>query len=70
MREPLENRLHELKNEFETGQRMLAELDAKQSGLRTTLLKISGAIQELEVLLAEQTPLKELPEQVAAIKKR
>lgn len=58
MREQLKQRLTELKNEFETGQTMLAELQAKQAGLKETLLRISGAIQVLEEVLAvdEHTP--------------
>ncbi len=48
MREQLEKRLADLKAEFETGQKMLQDLDAKQHNLRETLLRISGAIQILE----------------------
>jgi predicted nuclease with TOPRIM domain len=53
MREQLERRLQELKSEFEAGQKMLAELEAKQMGLRETLFRISGAIQVLEEELGE-----------------
>lgn len=52
MRERLENRLQQLRSEFEAGQKMLAELEAKQVNLRETLLRISGAIQVLEEELA------------------
>lgn len=48
MREQLEQRLTQLKAEFEAGQKMLAELEAKQRTLRETMLRISGAIQVLE----------------------
>jgi predicted nuclease with TOPRIM domain len=48
MKEQLEKRLAELKSEFEAGQKMMAELESKQSNLRDTLLRISGAIQILE----------------------
>ena len=54
MRERLEQRLKELKAEFESGQKMLAELEAKQANLRESLLRISGAIQVLEEMLAQQ----------------
>lgn len=53
MKQQLEQRLQSLKAEFESGQKMLAELEAKQTNLRETLLRISGAIQVLEELLAE-----------------
>jgi hypothetical protein len=50
MQEQLERRLQELKTEFEAGQKMLADLEARQAQLRETLLRISGAIQVLEEL--------------------
>jgi predicted nuclease with TOPRIM domain len=48
MKQQLEQRLNELKAEFESGQRALAELEAKQANMRDSLLRISGAIQVLE----------------------
>ena len=54
MKERLEQRLATLKTEFETGQRMLAELDAKQANLKESMLRISGAIQVLEEEIAEE----------------
>jgi predicted nuclease with TOPRIM domain len=48
MKKQLEKRLAELKSEFEAGQKMMTELESKQSNLRDTLLRISGAIQILE----------------------
>jgi hypothetical protein len=48
MRKQLEQRLKELKAEFEAGQKMLAELEARQASVRETLLRISGAIQVIE----------------------
>ncbi len=56
MQAQLEQRLSELKAEFEAGQKMLAELEAKQVNIQQTLLRISGAIQVLEELLAQPTP--------------
>lgn len=53
MREQLEQRLEALKAEFFSGKKMLADLEDQQEKLRTTLLRISGAIQVLEELLAE-----------------
>ena len=54
MKTQLEHRLQALRAEFETGQRMLAELDAKQTNVKESLLRISGAIQVLEEELAEE----------------
>ncbi len=51
LKEQLEQRLQSLKAEFEAGQKMLADLEAKQANLRDTLLRISGAIQVLEEVL-------------------
>lgn len=53
MQEKLQQRLQSLKTEYEAGQKMLAELEAKQANLRDTLLRISGAIQVLEETLSE-----------------
>jgi ABC-type transporter Mla subunit MlaD len=52
MKDKLEQRLQELKSEFESGQTMLSDLEAQQANLKTTLLRISGAIQVLEELLS------------------
>ena len=53
MKEQLQQRLKELKEEFESGQKALTELEAKEANLRSTLLRISGAIQVLEEELAK-----------------
>lgn len=47
----IEKRLNELKVEYESGQKMLVDLDKRQAELQQTLLRISGAIQVLEELL-------------------
>ena len=52
MRTRLEQRLKELKAEFESGQKVLLELEKQQASVRETLLRISGAIQVLEEELA------------------
>jgi predicted nuclease with TOPRIM domain len=57
MREQLTQRLGELKAEYETGPKMLAELEAKQANLQQTLLRISGAIQVLEEILSTESPV-------------
>jgi flagellar biosynthesis chaperone FliJ len=56
MREQAETRLEALRREYETGQRMLAELEARRLELQQTLLRVSGAIQVLEELLAAGEP--------------
>jgi chromosome segregation ATPase len=53
MKQQLEQRLQSLKAEFEAGQKMLADLEAKQANLRETLLRISGAIQVIEEELSK-----------------
>jgi hypothetical protein len=47
----LERRLKELKGEFESGKKSLADLEVHQSNIRSNMLRISGAIQVLEELL-------------------
>jgi ABC-type transporter Mla subunit MlaD len=54
MKEQLKHRLKELKSEFDSGKKLIADLEAKQTNLRATLLRISGAIQVLEELLARE----------------
>jgi len=56
MNEQIEKRLHTLEEEYQNGRRMLAELEAKESGLRSSLLRISGAIQVLREFLPEKPP--------------
>jgi hypothetical protein len=47
-------RLNQLKEEFRKGQEQMAILDRKRAEVRDLLLRISGAIQVLEELIAEQ----------------
>ena len=54
MKEQLEQRLEELRAEFETGQQMLVDLEEQQTRVRESLLRISGAMQLLEELLAQE----------------
>lgn len=54
MKELIARRLAELKEEFEAGQKMLAELDEKRERLKESMLRIAGAVQVLEEL--ESTP--------------
>jgi hypothetical protein len=58
MEEQLVQRLKELKAEFEAGQKMLADLEARKIELEKTLLRISGAIQVLEEELTKHASQK------------
>ena len=64
MKQLLEQRLKELRDQFESGQKMMAELESKQANLRDTLLRISGAIQVLEELIATESSIGEMQEQI------
>lgn len=48
MRTQLQKRLEALRAEYDSGRRVLAELEARRAGLEQTLLRISGAIQVLQ----------------------
>ena len=68
MREQLEKRLTDLKTEFEAGQKMLAdlekkraELEMKRTEIETTMLRISGAIQVVEEVLAKDQQQEQEP---------
>lgn len=51
MSDKLNQRLASLTAEYEAGQKMLAELDAKRQTLTHTLLRIEGAMQVLQELI-------------------
>jgi septal ring factor EnvC (AmiA/AmiB activator) len=55
MKQQLEQRLKELRAEYESGQKALAELESKQTSLRSTLLRINSAIQILEEELSKES---------------
>lgn len=48
----LADRLTALRAEYASGEQQLAALDARATQLRQTMLRISGAVQVLEELLA------------------
>jgi hypothetical protein len=54
MKQQLEQRLKELRVEFEAGQKQLAELEIKQRNLKSTLQRISSAIVVLEAELLKE----------------
>ena len=51
MRDQLQERLDELKSQYQLGEGQLRELVRQEAALRETLLRITGAIQVLEELL-------------------
>jgi predicted nuclease with TOPRIM domain len=53
MREQAQMRLEVLKKELETGRAELEKLEKQRAYLQETVLRISGAVQVLEELLAE-----------------
>lgn len=50
-----------LKQEYESGRKMLADLQARQRELEATLLRIDGAIQVLEELMVGETAVHAAP---------
>ncbi len=56
MKEQLERRLKELKSEYDSGEKMLADLQKKQAEIQQTLLRIGGAIQVLQEELSKEDP--------------
>ena len=52
MQDQLRARLEELQAEYQKGQEELRRLEAQQAQLQQTMLRISGAIQVLNELLA------------------
>jgi prefoldin subunit 5 len=61
MKDRIENRLRALSAEYKAGQALLAELEARESNVRLTMARISGAIQALEELLNEESPADQPP---------
>jgi hypothetical protein len=53
MRDYVEQRLKDLREEFETGQKQLAAMEVRTNDLKSTLFRISGAIQVLEEVLSQ-----------------
>jgi predicted nuclease with TOPRIM domain len=56
MREQMQARLELLKSELDSGEAELAKVEKHRTYLHETMLRISGAIQVLEELLAEEEP--------------
>lgn len=49
----VDERLSALRDEFDKGQQLLAELDQRRERLKESMLRIAGAIQVLEEMAGE-----------------
>ncbi len=56
MHQQIQNRIDSLRKEMEVGQQRMHDLELQVAQLRDTMLRISGAIQVLEELQAEDAP--------------
>lgn len=65
MREQMQTRLEALKKELETGQSALEKIEQQRTYLHQTILRIGGAIQVLEELLAEALPF--APDEIVSV---
>lgn len=65
MQHTIQSRIASLKNELEIGKGRLQELEQQHLHIRDTMLRISGAIQVLEEMQQETTPVSDVagPEQ-------
>ncbi|MEM7770367.1 MAG: hypothetical protein AAF327_07630 [Cyanobacteria bacterium P01_A01_bin.37] len=75
LKKQLEERLAELQDEYDSGQKFLADLEERQGSVKETLLRITGALQVLKeeldkAAISEQnggqpasTPSRSLPSQ-------
>jgi hypothetical protein len=59
VQELIKPRLEALRKEFETGQAELAKVEQQRTYLQETLLRMSGAMQVLEQLLANEQSVEE-----------
>lgn len=55
MNDKLRQRLDALKSEYDAGQKMLNELDTRRQEISRTMLRIEGAMQVLQELLAQES---------------
>lgn len=59
MKKQLTIRLEDLKTEYQKGQERLTALEQETASVRTSMLRISGAIQVLEEILNEKSAKRE-----------
>ena len=62
MRDEAAQRLATLRKDYEDGTARLMHIEQQAAGLRETLLRIAGAIQRLEELLAHQPHVASAPD--------
>lgn len=65
MHDQIQARIEALRKELELGQQRMHELEQQLTQLRDTMLRISGAIQVLEELQAQDTPAADAPPDAA-----
>jgi len=61
----MRERLEQLKKELQRGEKELARLDQQRQQLRDTMLRIAGAIQVVEELLAQKAESEQQEQLVA-----
>lgn len=59
MKEQIQNRLQTLQSEYQKGQKRLADLEQEIMELKSSMLRISGAIQVLQELQSDISEIKE-----------
>jgi hypothetical protein len=67
MTQQMEQRLPELKAEFEAGQALLADLESRRTRIGSSMLRISGAICVLEELLGGIDQQDSAPSSLSAV---
>jgi len=67
MTQQMEQRLRELKAEFEAGQALLADLESRRTRIGSSMLRISGAICVLEELLGGIDQRESVPSSLSAV---
>jgi len=61
MKQQIQNRIDELKQELETGRTALLDLEGQSQQIRSQMLRINGAIQVLKELLESDDNASESP---------
>jgi hypothetical protein len=67
MTQQMEQRLQELKAEFEAGQALLTDLESRRTRIGSSMLRISGAICVLEELLGGIDQQDSAPSSLSAV---